>query len=45
MYNPDGFVSVNNMVKEHHEIKKRNQIPNMLWNILCKNNGNRMCQL
>ena len=39
------FVSVNNVLREHNEIKKKEKILKLLWNILCKNNGKVLHQL
>ena len=41
----DEFVSVNNVLREHNEIKKKEKILKLLWNILCKNNGKVLHQL
>ena len=39
----DKFVSVKNVLREYNETKK--EIKRLLWNILCKNNINLLCQL
>ena len=39
----DEFVSVNNVLREYNEMKEEIKNPEMLWNILCKNNENILC--
>ena len=39
----DKFVSVKNVLREYNETQK--EIKRLLWNILCKNNINLLCQL
>ena len=41
----DEFVSVNNVLREYYKIKKEIKFLKLLWNILCKNKGNLLCQL
>ena len=41
----DEFVSVNNVLKGYHEMKKEIKILKLLWNILYKSNRNLLCQL
>ena len=41
----DEFVLVNNVLGEYNEMKEEIEILKLLGNILCKNNGNLMCQL
>ena len=43
----DKFVSVNNVLREYYEMKKKKKrkILKLMWNILYKNNKNLLCQL
>ena len=42
----DEFVSVNNVVRKHYEMKEEiKKILKLLRNIIYKNNGNLLCQL
>ena len=41
----DEFVSVKNSLGEHNKMKKEIKTLKVLWNILCKNNGNLFCQI
>ena len=42
----DEFVSVNNVLRKHYEMKEEiKKILKLLRNIIYKNNGNLLCQL
>ena len=43
----DEFVSVNNVLREYYEMKKKKKrkILKLMWNRLDKNNENLLCQL
>ena len=43
----DEFVSVNNVLREYYEMKKKKKRKTLklMWNILYKNNENLLCQL
>ena len=41
----DEFVSVKNSLGEHNKMKKEIKTLKVLWNILCKSNGNLFCQI